>query len=115
MDLITLMLSKKIAGLEESDFEKVLIGDHESIGVKKYGQGILMLTNNTIVKCVGNYYKSIDDEGKKAKKSSAGLQCYNTQELLGVIGVDVYRCDLCHLRCMQKLRRKELRRNNSLK
>lgn len=115
MDLITLMLNKRIAGLEESVFEQVLMGTHESLGVKKSGQGILMLTNNAIVKCVSYYYKNTDNQDKKAKKSSDGLQCYNTQEALGVTGIDIYQCSICHLRCMQKRKRKELHRNNSLK
>lgn len=116
MDLITLMLSKRIGGIPESEFEKVLMGTHESLGVKKSGQAMIMLTNNNIVKCVSNYYKELNSStDKKIKHSNPGLQCHYTHETLGIVGIDVYQCAQCHLRCLHKLKQKEVRRNNSLK
>ena len=115
MDLVTLYLSKQIGGLDENTLEQALLDTHASLRVKKSGQGMVMLSNNTILKCVNSYYKSPTAPDKKVKHSNAALQCHYAHETLGIVGVDVYQCSQCHLRCIAKRRRGELRRSASVK
>lgn len=108
MDLITLMLSRRIGNLEERDWEKVLAGTHESLNIKKSGQGMLMLNNNVIIKCVIDYYRQPSDPNKKIKHSNAALKCHYVQENLNIVGLDAYQCELCHLRCLNRKKTHDL-------
>jgi aldehyde:ferredoxin oxidoreductase len=110
MDLVTLALSKRIGNIEDNVLEQVLMDTHASLRLKKSGQGMLMLNNNAIIKCAGIYYRNPNAPDKKVKHNNTALQCHYVQETLEIVGIDVYQCSQCHLRCIQKRKRKELRR-----
>jgi hypothetical protein len=114
MDLITMLLKKNVGGFREDALESILRGDDEAVCVRTINHGMIVLSNNSIVKCVSNYYK-LPGQTKMGKHNNAALQCHTVHTTFGIEGINVYQCAQCHLQCMSKKRQGELQRHYILK
>lgn len=109
MNLVTILNNRSIAGIQESELKIILEGNHPSIKLRMAANGMVMFTNNTIVKCVEEYYYNPNDP-IDAKKLNQTAKCYHIIENLGLGGVDINRCGDCHLECLNKKNEGHIRR-----
>lgn len=114
MDLITMLLKKNIGNMRDDVLEDVLRGQDAACNVRSVSHGLIVLNNNTIIKCVSNYYK-LPDQPKLGKHSNAALHCNAVHTSFGINGINVFQCVQCHLQCMGKKQQRELQRHYSLK
>lgn len=106
MNLVTLFNQRQIVGISEGTLRLILEDRFPEIHVKKSGNGLIMLSNNKIIKCVQEYYTV---PGKKKIQHSGISKCYKVQQEIGVLEeVSLNDCTRCHLACMRKKRQGEL-------
>ena len=108
MNLVDLYNGGFIVGLREKELEDILLNRHSMLAIKTESNGMLLLTNNKVVKCIRYYYKT--KEAPLKKTNSAAIQCYNIQQHFDIKDIGVFSCISCHLRCIQKRRRKYIKR-----
>lgn len=111
MQLYEYYLKRFIAGVMPAEFEKILLGEHEEIHAVTTN-GMLVLSNKKIVKCVSEYYRGTNDDNTKMKLRAGGnvyLRCDNVRRNLG-ISVEPMACRHCHQCCLRAEREKKLRR-----
>lgn len=109
MNLVAMINGRNIAGYQESALKEILRGNHP-VSVRMAQNGMVMLSDNTIVKCVHEYYQNPDSTMDMKKYKNSPAKCHYVQENLGINGVPLNRCGACHLMCMQMREDKELRR-----
>jgi hypothetical protein len=100
MNLVYRYFELGLEGTPINTLKSILEGTNQ-VKVKIQTNGILTLTNGTILKCVKNYYAPPTGELKLKKISN---QCFLVQSGLGITGVQNYNCSACHQRCIQKLK-----------
>jgi len=105
MNIVIRYLGIGIEGIPLNQFKNIL-EDKSGISVKTIGKGMLILSDNKLIKCVNNYYAT--REMKPTSKIKASNQCYYTQKDLDIKGIANYSCKDCHLRCINKQENKEL-------
>lgn len=110
MNLVTILNNRSIAGIQEGELKSILEGTHPSISVRMASNGMVMLSNNTVIKCVENYYRNPNSHVDMKKHNNMTAKCYYVIEDLGLDGVSVNHCAQCHLRCLNKKGNKELQR-----
>ena len=110
MNLVTMLNSRNIAGIQEDTLKSILRGQHPAISVKMAQNGMVMLSDNTIIKCVHEYYQNPESTMDMKKYKNSPAKCHYVQENLGIEGVNNNRCAQCHLACMEMRDNKELRR-----
>ncbi|MED1125196.1 hypothetical protein [Bacillus atrophaeus] len=110
MNLVTILNSRNIAGIQDDTLKSILEGSHPDISVKIGANGMVMLSDNTIIKCTGEYYTNPNSNVDLKKHKNSVAKCHYVIEGLGVDGVDVNQCTRCHLRCMEKRKGGALKR-----
>lgn len=102
MDLVTMYLSTGIEGIPYDRLARILEGSDDKIEVKSVSAGIIILSNNKVIKCAENYFTKPGDPGLNKKKlKSANNMCFYTQVSLGLTGkVNNYRCVECLQQCL---------------
>lgn len=106
MNLITVYNKSGVEGYPINTLQSILQGN-DSVKVSKTMSGIIMLDNNTFIKCVDCYYfnPSATSQEKQRKMSN---MCYAYQKKLGIFNVYNYNCVECHKKCIELLREKKL-------
>lgn len=101
MNLVTLLSRKNIEGLSEGELVSIL-NKNSHIKIKSARNGLIVLDNNKIIKCVREYYK--DPKGKPLSKSGDPVsKCFYTQQEFGLSNdVSIGDCESCHLACLNK-------------
>ena len=99
-----------IGGLKEKEFREVLLGEHSSIRVRNSNRGLVILSNDAIIKCVSHYYatRSVKETKKRTKGSTH--ECYYVMKDFDIQGIELNNCLNCHIHCIDKRNKKELRR-----
>lgn len=118
MNLVSLLNNRNIEGIQETILKEILEGTHPSVGIKYSGNGLVVLTNNKVIKCVKNYYVNPNEHGKFGGSSELNAsQCFNIQKYMGLVQPDeplatilVNRCGVCHLACLRKKEEGKLKR-----
>lgn len=110
MNLVEILNGRNIAGVQESTLKTILEGTHPSIDVRMASNGMVMLSDNTIIKCVQEYYQNPNSFTDIKKHRNSTASCHYVQDHLDIKGVDINQCRLCHLRCMEMKANGELRR-----
>lgn len=105
MNLVTRMLGIGIEGMSTTQLKSILNGA-DPIKVQMSNGGMMMLTNQRIVKCVINYYGRRNMPAMKKMSN----QCFATQQALNITGVNNYSCASCHMKCMDMHDNKEIYR-----
>lgn len=106
MNLTQIYLHETIEDMQLITLKSILEGKDNNIRVRNESPAMILLNNNKIIKCVGDYYKTSTD--KKRSKLKSSNECYDTQTLLEIKGVANYNCNKCHLKCITMLREKDL-------
>jgi cbb3-type cytochrome oxidase cytochrome c subunit len=88
------------------EYLDVLTNKNTSVRVKNSGNGILVFSDNTVIKCVKNYFANPNIPYTKTNCKS----CYDTMQTLGRAGIAVNQCHMCHLSCARAFESKELYR-----
>lgn len=115
MDLIEYYLRTGIEGYRIKTLTDILAGSNPDIHVKNLShEGSIFLTNNRIIKCVMNYYRTCDKQVTNKDIKSNNNKCFYVQKALGITRVSSYNCTDCHLQCSNKFKAKELLRINDL-
>jgi hypothetical protein len=97
MNLVYLYYERGIEGYPTGQLLNILNGQ-DIVKVKMSTNGMVLLDNNKMIKCVSNYYMT--PSGAFAKKSKMSNDCYYTQKDLGITGVGNYKCLQCHTNCI---------------
>lgn len=95
MNLVRRYLSRGIEGMNYQEFRSILRGD-SALKVTKSGNGLVMLTNKKMIRCVSHYYQH--PQNKILVKASN--ECFYVQKALEVNGISTNNCASCHMRCM---------------
>lgn len=110
MNLIDYINRRNIAGLQREELRTVLIGMHPSLQVKFASNGVIMLTDNTVIKCVSEYYQNPNSNEDLKKYNNSTSKCYYVQRELNIENVPMNMCEMCHLRCLNMYEDKKLKR-----
>lgn len=102
--------NRNIEGIQEETLKTILEGNHPGIEVRMATNGMVMLSDNTIIKCVSEYYRNPNSTVDMKKYKNSPAKCHYVMEDLEIDGVRMNRCASCHLRCLEKRKNKELRR-----
>lgn len=84
-----------IEGIPATQLQRILMGT-DSVKVKLKSNGIIMLNNNRVIKCVSEYY----GRSNQPKMKKMSNQCFAAQQSLGLEGISSYDCARCHIRCI---------------
>lgn len=106
MELLNLLIDTipYIEGLELDEFKSILLGDSDTTVKEK--NGLLILSNKKIIKCISKYYTLIDDT--KLQDISKTNFCYYNHLTAG-IHCNVYNCAECHLQSLKLLKQGQLK------
>lgn len=85
---------------------KRILRDLDSVYVKKAANGVLVLSDNTVIKCVNQYYMI----NVRSSSNSPLVTCRNIKHAIGLDGIDICGCRACHLACLEREERNELTR-----
>lgn len=99
MNLVTYITGIKIAGHSKEDLELIIVNGHPNTHVVTKGDGVIILSDGSLVKCVANYYEGNEPISKKSRSSVN--RCHEVQKALDVphrVGTD---CLSCHLNCLR--------------
>lgn len=113
MRIIDFYNKRFVANMPPDRFGKVLTGADEEITVRVLGNGSMLLSNSKVIKCVSNYYDTIDDKKlpSSAMVNSQYLHCINVRKIIGCDSiVDRMDCKFCHLNCLRLVLEKKLKR-----
>jgi hypothetical protein len=107
MELITEYLR---SGIEEIPYKLLLdiLDNKDTVKVKTVASGMMVLSNNKVIKCASNYYKPAGET--VALKKNFANNCFFAQKYLNMHGISNYECVRCHRMCLEKLEAKELKR-----
>lgn len=106
MNIFEYVKTLSIAGINSRTLENILRNRDMSTRIRTSGNGIVIFSDNSILKCVLNYYERVEKSNKKKTSNF----CYDTISGLKIKGVDINRCVDCHLECMEMLRDGKLKR-----
>lgn len=110
MELVSRYFNKGIEGMSYESLKTIFSPNYNpgyphDVIIKFINNGVIVLSDHTIIKCVKNYYSDLD--GNVCKKNS----CY------GVLShfsnhkvIDVNNCTRCHLEMIHDLSEKRVKR-----
>ena len=114
MQLVTAYKNMFIGRMFPDTLLKILKGEHPLITVKDVRNGVIMLSNGTILKCVGDCYERLD-KTVVPKNTNLFLKCRNTRKIFGLNRIYDICCTTCHIRCMELEQSQILRRKQKVK
>ena len=89
-----------VGSMLPDDLLKVL-RDESSVSVKSVKNGLILLSNGQVLKCVREYYKVPGTTTKAKKLINPILSCRLTRRDLGIQGsVGDLQCRNCHVSCI---------------
>lgn len=126
MDLIDLYKIRSVEGLCPIEWYAILEENLENdstnnfgnahldteIHIKNSGPGVIILSNNKIVKCVIDYYKYRDESKNNKKSSTLSNQCYEVKRHFDLPVTGTKDCVSCHKMCLDLRNNMVLRHSN---
>ena len=90
---------------------KILRNEHPTVYVKNIVNGIMIFSDDAVLKCVGDYYES-PTKGKGVNKNQKNffLRCRQIRKEYGLDNVNDVDCRACHILCILKEKTRELKR-----
>ncbi len=118
MNLVDVLLNKKIAGLQEPQYHAILNGLGKP-GVSSVTHGVIVLENGHTIRCVANYYKQ--KGGSPTRFESGATSCHFVRTNLQVEHAETFNCLSCHLDCwygyqqgrLEKIRKRRKKKSMS--
>lgn len=114
MQLVTAYKNMFIGRMFPDTLLKILKGEHPLITVKDVRNGVIMLSNGTILKCVGDCYERLD-KTVVPKNTNLFLKCRNTRKMFKLDDVDDTNCTTCHIRCLALEQSQSIKRRQRTK
>ena len=108
MNIVDLLRGEDIEGISRGDLWKILSYSHPGIRIRSNSNGVIVLSDRKIIKCVHHYYRNPDKEPRKLFGSN---QCHIIHNNLEIVGESPNDCRSCHLNCLNKLEAGQLVRN----
>lgn len=107
MNLINLYLSSGIENIPIEVLERIL-NDQYSCKVMTALKGMLLLSNQTLIKCVDKYYEKSNIDLSTTKKIKSTNECFHKHKMLGIENVKPYDCKECHKQCINLFKQKSI-------
>lgn len=107
MELIAAYLKTGIEEIPYKRLHDILYGS-DAVKVKTVAGGMMVLSNNKVIKCASIYYKPPGEV--EAPKKNFANNCFFAQKYLNIRGINNYECVRCHSACLKKYEDKELKR-----
>ena len=104
MNLVQLLMPPMIQGMQKDALYQAL-GGSSDVRASSGSNGLVVLTNGTILRCVKNYYQRRDGVETKVKIAN---ECHAVHKSFGIHGISANSCTRCHMRCMDLLDQNEL-------
>lgn len=90
---------------------KILRGEHLTVQVKNIVNGVTILTDGSVLKCIGDYYEKPNKSTKVNNQKNFFLRCRNTRKEFNLDTViSDADCRQCHITCILKEKTRELKR-----
>lgn len=100
MNTMDLLRGPMIENISFEELSQVLLTPLSgNVSVRTKRNGLIVLTDNRIVKCVSEYYQPV---GEKPIKASGANPCHKIHKGFAINNVPANSCELCHLQCMAK-------------
>ena len=104
-----------IGGFSNDELNAILSYNDKERTVREVGGSIIVMPDNKIIKCVGNYYCKNDVHNKinsfaSKKSNSAVVNCQNTKKALNLTRGAVLECTACHRECRELMKKQVLKR-----
>lgn len=94
---------------------KILRNEHPFITVKDTRNGVILLSDGTVLKCTGDCYELTDKTVVVPKSANLFSKCRNTRKIFGLNRIYDICCTACHIRCMELEQSQILRRKQKVK
>lgn len=109
-------LKKYIEGIPIRELKETFSGNPFRYTIEKIlSSGSVMLSGYRIIKCVSNYYETLDGKSRENSTDNAYKNCELTRKLLNVNSAARLDCKECHRRCIELLECGGLRRKSGKK
>ena len=111
MQLIEAYKSGFVGKMYPDRLLKILRGEHSTVHVKNIVNGVMIFSDGSVLKCVGDYY----EKPNKSSTANRGqknlyLRCRNIRKDYGLEEVSDTDCRHCHICCILKEKTRELKR-----
>lgn len=88
---------------------EILKDKNPLVKVKNVRSGVIIFTNNKVLKCAGEYYESLSNI-TPTRTSNLYLNCCHVRRTLGTEEVGYGNCKQCHAKCIMLERSQEIKR-----
>lgn len=111
MQLIDAYKSGFVGKMYPDRLLKILRGEHPTVHVKNIVNGVMIFSDDAVLKCVGDYYEN-PEKGKTVNKNQKNLylRCRSIRKSYGLDDIGDVDCRACHISCILREKTRELKR-----
>lgn len=111
MQLIDAYKSGFVGKMYPDRLLKILRGEHPTVYVKNIVNGVMIFSDDAVLKCVGDYYeRPSKNSGKNKSQKNLYLRCRQIRKEYELNDVSDVDCRACHVSCILKEKSRELKR-----
>ena len=103
--LYDIYMAQFIGHVDNDRLNKILLNEDEDIHVKKCMNGMIVLDNNKIIRCIDQYYnrpKDVPENSSFRTSKNKLLRCENVRKNYGLDTIGSMDCIQCHRICLQR-------------
>lgn len=112
MRLVDAYKSNFVGKMYPDKLLKILRGEHFTVQVKNIVNGVTILTDGSVLKCIGDYYEKPNKSTKgNSNQKNFFLRCRNIRKDFNLDDIiSDADCRMCHITCILREKTRELKR-----